>query len=186
MLRINLLPIRQIKRRARTRNEVIFLVAVLLFVLLGLTGAKFWQQQKVDTLQAEINQLNQKKNSYNPLIAEIGKLKKTKDAIEKKVKVITRLKKQSALAVHVIDEVATYTPENRMWLVSLRQSGSQLSLQGIALDNATIAQYMEEMSSSPYFTNAELSNSSLMDVAGQKLKSFSMTFTIVVPKEKNG
>ena len=166
------------------RQQVAGLLCLFLLVLVGLAGTYQWQASTVTSLRASINDLNKEKNTYNSTIKKIAELKKTKDLLDAKVKAIKQLKEKSSLAVHIIDEVATHTPQDRMWLTNLTQSGSTLSLQGVALDNATIAQYMQSMEESPYFKNAELANSSLMDVSGQKLKSFSMTITIVVPEKK--
>jgi len=184
MIRINLLPIKQIKQKAALRQQLAGLLCLFLLVLVALTVVHEWQSSTIDTLQANITSLNKEKNNYNKTIKEISELKKTRNLLEAKVNAIKQLKEKSSLAVHIIDEVATHTPQDRMWLTALTQSGSSLSLQGVALDNATIAQYMQSMEESPYFKNAELVNSSLMDVSGQKLKSFSMTLSIVVPEKK--
>jgi type IV pilus assembly protein PilN len=68
-----------------------------------------------------------------------------------------------------------------MWLSSLQQSSGLLQLQGTALDNETIAQYMQQLEASEYFEKTELTSSSQTDIAKQKLKSFSLTSTVVVP-----
>jgi len=184
MIRINLLPIKQIKQKALLRQQLAGLVCLFLLVMVAIAVVHQWQVSNITSLQASISSLNKEKNTYNKTIKRINELKKTKQRLDAKINAIERLKEKSSLAVHIIDEVATRTPQDRMWLTSLTQSGSTLSLQGVALDNATIAQYMQSMEDSPYFRNAELMNSSLTDVSGQKLKSFSMTVTIVVPKEK--
>lgn len=184
MIRINLLPIKQIKQKALLRQQLAGLACLFLLVLVAIAAVHQWQVSNITSLQGSIASLNKEKNTYNKTIKRINELKKTKQRLDAKINAIARLKEKSSLAVHIIDEVATHTPQDRMWLTSLTQSGSTLSLQGVALDNATIAQYMQSMEDSPYFQNAELVNSSLTDVSGQKLKSFSMTITIVVPKEK--
>lgn len=184
MIRINLLPIKQIKQKALLRQQVAGLLCLFLLVLVVLGVGYQWQASTITSLQASINTLNKDKNRYNRTIRIIAELKKTKNQLDAKVKVIKKLKEKSDLAVHIIDEVATRTPQGRMWLTGLTQQGSTLHLQGVALDNATIAQYMQLMEESPYFKNAELANSSRKQVGGQNLKSFSMTLTIVVPEKK--
>ena len=184
MIRINLLPIKQIKQKAALRQQVAGLLCLFLLVLVALAVTYQWQASTITSLHGSIAKLNKEKNKYNKTIKEIAELKKTKDLLDAKVNAIKQLKEKSSLAVHIVDEVATRTPQDRMWLTALTQNGSILSLQGVALDNATIAQYMQSMEESPYFKNAELMNSSLLEVSGQKLKSFSMTLTIVVPEKK--
>lgn len=92
---------------------------------------------------------------------------------------IGKLKKGSKVTVRVLDDLANLTPTRRLWLVSLDQKPGSLQLSGIALDNATIAQFMKSLNESPYFTDPKLSRSSLMVVGGRKLKQFSLTCGIV-------
>lgn len=185
MIRINLLPIRQIKKRIRTRNEVIVYAVSLAVVLAVLGIVAFGLSHKITSLQAQNRALQQKKASYQPMLNQIAKLKRDKDALQKKVDVIKKLKQGSQLTVRILDEVANRTPTNRLWLKSLKESGGQLQLTGVALDNATIAQYMKQLSDSPFFVNADLSNSSQVDVAGSKLQSFSLTLTVKTPGQES-
>ena len=184
MIRINLLPIKQIKKRIRLRNEVIILAASFFAVLAILGTVSYAMSQKVDGLNAEIKALEKKKASYRPILNQIAKLQRDKKSLETKLKTIEQLKQGSQITVRILDEVANKTPTNRLWLQSFRQSGSQLQLAGVALDNATIAQYMQQLNSSPFFNNTELSNSSQTVIAGNKLKSFSLTFNVTPPSNE--
>ena len=58
-------------------------------------------------------------------------------------------------------------------------NGSVLRISGIGLDNATIADFMETLVTSPYFASAELSGTSTTAVQGRQLKSFSLTIGVV-------
>lgn len=184
MIRINLLPIRQIKKRNRTRNEVLAFLASLagLIVVLGIVGLSL--ANKITDLNTQISHLEQKKASYQPILNKIKKLQKDKENLDAKLRVINDLKRGSQITVRVLDEVANRTPTNRMWLKSIRVSNNQLQVTGVALDNATIAQYMRKMDASPFFANADLASSSQIDVAGKKLKSFSLTFQVAPPEDK--
>jgi len=184
MIRINLLPIKQLKKRAKLRQELFSLVCLFVSVLVVLAIVFQWQAMAIANLKTTNEQLTRKKADFEPLIKEMAQLQKTKELLEAKVEAIRLLKKKSNLPVHIIDEVSLRTPQDRMWLTALTQNNNTLSLQGIALDNATIAQYMQSMDSSPYFKNSELVSSSLTNVAGQKLKSFSLTISIVLPEER--
>jgi type IV pilus assembly protein PilN len=186
MIQINLLPIRQIKQRIRVRNEVLaFFVAFL--VLLGLLGLfAAGMSQKVSTLHENIAKLNAKKQSYAPILNQIKKLEKDKKALDAKIDVIKKLKENSQITVQVLDQIASVSPANRLWLKSVKQSGNNVSLQGVALDNRTIAEYMKSLKASPIFADAVLGKSSQVTVAGKKLKSFSLTLQTQNPgKEEN-
>lgn len=181
MVYINLLPIREIKRRARAKQQLalfgICFAAVL--ALLGMIG--FYQASIASQLQTDITNLTAEKKRYTDILAQIAKLEADKKLIESKIAVINELKKSSALTVRILDEVANFTPTKRVWLTSLNQAGTSLQLQGMALDNQTLAGYMDQLKSSDYIDEVNLVSSSQQQVAGSNLKSFSLNCTISIP-----
>ena len=181
MIRINLLPIKEIKRKLRLRNEVLLFAASFLGVLLVLASISLGMARKANGLNEEIKALEDKRNSVDRIVKQIDKLQKDKKTLETKLEAVEKLKSESQLMVHVLDEIANRTPAASMWLTSLKASGNSLQLSGVALDNATIAQYMKALEASDYFGPAELANASQTVVAGQKLKSFSLAMTITPP-----
>jgi len=194
MIQINLLPIRQIKKRQQVYQQVILLLVSLLvvFTLMGMTTAVL--SGKVKDLKTDISKLNKRKDSFQKIIDEIEKLKKDKLALENKLEAIKRLKKGAQQPVRILDALASLTPGDRLWIKSLKQSSGKLDLNGIALDNATIAQYMNKLTESPYFSAAKLGSTRLTQVGGRKLKSFTLTVAIAAketeedpdPSPKNG
>lgn len=181
MIHINLLPVRQLRARLQARNEVAIYLASILFLLVALGMVTLNKISVVTALQSRNSVLSAKKASYQPIINEINKLKQDKITQETKLNVIKELKKGSQVTVHVLDELANLTPSKRLWLKTLTQSGENLSIAGIALDNATIAQFMNNISASEYFSGSELASSSQTVIAGAKLKSFSLKIGVTSP-----
>jgi type IV pilus assembly protein PilN len=181
MLKINLLPVRQLKRRAKARKQItmVFLCFLLLLFMLATVG--FIQAQKISSLETEVKQLNTEKNSYNKTLAEIDKLKKEREELTRKTEIIKQLKTDSSLTVRVLDEVANRIDNQRMWLLSLHQQESSLRLSGIALDNQTVAQFMDNLKESPFVTDVTLTNSSLKIISGKNLKSFELACSVAQP-----
>ena len=184
MLRINLLPIRQLKKRAKARNQIFSFIALVIFLLLILGTVGFLQTTKINSIEESITGLKKEKQRYAPILAEIKRLEKTKKDLENKIKIIKALKRDSSITVHILDEVAKKIDNRRMWLKSLKQQGRSLSLAGTALDNRTIAQFMDALKESPYISAVNLSNASLQKVSGRDLKSFSLACSIKSPEEK--
>ncbi len=183
MLRINLLPIRQLKKRAKARNQIISFVTLFIFLLLILGAVGFLQTTKINTIESSITKLKKEKQKYAPILAEMKRLEKAKKDLENKISIIKKLKRDSSTTVHILDEVANKVDSKRMWLKSLKQEGSNLSLSGVALDNRTVAQFMDALKESPYISVVNLSNASLTQVSGRDLKSFTLACSIVSPKE---
>jgi len=185
MIRINLLPIRQIKQRIRIKNEVATFAALfcVLLIVLGLVG--YTQASKIEELTKTKAQLVAEKKKYQSVLKRIEKIKHEQALLKTKFDVIKSLKANSQLPVRILDEIANSTPPNRLWLNSFTFKSGTVNLSGIALDNETIAQYMDRLAASPYFSGTELKNSSLTVVANQKLKSFSLILSIKKPNTAN-
>ena len=182
MLRINLLPIRQLKKRAKARNQIISFITLFVFFLLILGAVGFLQAARINSIESSITKLKQEKQKYAPILAEMKRLEKTKKDLENKIKIIKALKRDSSITVHILDEVAKKVDTKRMWLKSLNQQGASLKLSGVALDNRTVAQFMDALKDSPYISVVNLSSATLSKVSGRDLKSFSLTCSIVNPE----
>jgi type IV pilus assembly protein PilN len=185
MLKINLLPIRQLQQHAKACNEVFGFAVLFVFLLFVLATVAVLQTNKANAIQAETTKLNQEKQTYDKVLAEIKKLEADKKEIENKIGIIKQLKQDSSLTVHVLDEVARRLDSTRVWLITLDQQGATLSLTGTALDNKTIAEFMDALDASPYISDVNLSDSSLTKVAGQDLKAFAIQCAVGSPAEKS-
>lgn len=181
MLKINLLPVRQLKKRAKARKQLFGMFFLFIFVLavLGITGVL--QAQKISSIEADIAALTKEKNSYTPTLKKIDQLKKDREELVRKTEIINKLKTDSSLTVRTLDEVANRIDNQRMWLESLQQQTSSLRLSGVALDNQTIAQFMDNLKESPFVQDVTLTNSSLKVVSGRNLKSFELNCVVAQP-----
>lgn len=182
MLKINLLPIRQLKKRAKARNQIIaaFFIFCSVLVLLALAGAL--QAGRISTLNDDIALKTKEKKSFDKVVKELAELEQKRLDLNNKINIINKLKTDSSLTVHVLDEIAKLVDNSRMWLTSLDQKGGSLTISGYALDNQTIAQFMDELKfNSPFVQVVNLSNSSLSEVSGRDLKSFALTCSVSAP-----
>jgi len=182
MVYINLLPIKEIKQHAKAVQQLTLFAVCFVTVLAAIGAVGFYQASKASQLQQDIAALKQEKQRYQQVLDQIKKFEQDKKNIENRIAVIKRLQKTSALTVHVLDEIANLTPTKRIWIESLSQSGTSLSLKGTALDNQTVANYMETLKTSPYIGGVNLSNSSLKKYAGRNLKSFALSCSINIPE----
>lgn len=183
MLKINLLPIRQLKKRAAAVNQLIIAGIAVFGLILFLIVAGTIQAFVADGIRDDITELNQIKKKHAPILAEITKFEKKKKELERRIDVITELKKNSTLAIRVMDEVANRIDNDRLWLLSFQNRGGLLSLTGVALDNRSIADFMKALEDSPYINkeSVNLDNSTLKRIAGKNLKSFALSCNVSPP-----
>jgi len=182
MLKINLLPVRQLKKRAKARKQLFGMFGLLILILAVLMIVGVLQAHKISNLESDIATLQSKKDSFTPTLNKIAKLKKDREELKRKTDIINKLKSESSLTVRVLDEVANRIDNQRMWLESLSQANSSLKLSGVALDNQTIAQFMDNLKDSPFVKDVTLTGSSLKVVSGRNLKSFELNCVVAEPE----
>ncbi|MDK9707038.1 MAG: PilN domain-containing protein [Desulforhopalus sp.] len=184
MLKINLLPVRQLKKRASAQRQLMGMVALFVLILASLAIVGVLQAQKIKGLEENISTLNAKKASHTPTLNKIAQLKKEREELSRKTEIIKKLKTDSSLTVRLLDEVATRIDKQRMWLEALQQQNNALTLSGVALDNQTIAQFMDKLKESPFVQDVTLTNSLQKVVSGRNLKSFDLSCAVAQPESK--
>lgn len=181
MLKINLLPIRQLKKRAKAKKQLFGMLLAFLLTLAAVALVGILQAKNISMLETSVASLKKETDTYTPILNKIAKLKKDRLELDRKTGIINKLKSDSSLTVRVLDEVANRVDKNRIWLQSLSQQSGSLRLTGIALDNQTVAQFMDSLKASPFVTSVTLTNSSLKVVSGKNLKAFSLTCAVSQP-----
>ena len=184
MLRINLLPIRQLKKRAKARNQLVGFALIFCGVLAVLGFVGMLQISKIESVETAIADLKKEEQRLAPIIAEVDKLEKQKADLLRKIAIIEKLRKESSLTVHILDEVAHLIDNTRMWLTGFTQKGASLELQGVALDNQTVAMFMETLKESSYINNVRLNSSTLKKITARDFKTFGLSCTVGFPQEK--
>ncbi len=182
MISINLLPIRDILRRKNLRQEVYFILlgfGALLFLFLTV---EIFQINAIAGLQEEEKRITQERKQYEVILNDIKKMEEEKKTLLTRIDVINKLKRSSSLTVHVLDEIAIHTPPGRMWLKKLSQSDSQLTLEGMAMDDQTIAKYMDELEGSAYIHDVKLVSSAMEQYAERNLKTFVLSARVETPE----
>lgn len=185
MIRINLLPVRDIKRRNKVKKELFAAARVVVFILILLAMAGIWKTATVKNLRSELADLQANKKQHNAYLKEIESLEKENELLLNRIAVIEQLKQSSAVTVRILDDVARRTPPDRIWLTGLAQTGNQVQIGGISLDNQTVAKYMVDLEGSPFLQNLVLVKSDMKRYADRDLKAFTITSSIVVPEEQH-
>jgi len=155
MIRINLLPHREERRRARQRQFVSLSIGLailgLAVVLLGhvIFAAQIENQQSRNTLlKTEIGKLDEQ-------IKEIDKLRDQTQALLARKQVVETLQSNRTDAVHLLDQMVRQLPDG-IYLKSIRQVGSKVTMVGYAQSNARVSTLMRNIDSSPWLQQPEL------------------------------
>lgn len=150
MIRINLLPHRELKRKARQQQFAILAgvtCALGLFIIWSMyeyiAGEIQHQNGRNQYLQNQIAILDKQ-------IEEIKRIKEQKQELIARKGVVEALQLDRSKVVHVLDQVARLMPDG-VYLKSLKQTEQHIHLSGYAQSNAWVSTLMRNLDASPWF-----------------------------------
>ncbi|MBK8479741.1 MAG: PilN domain-containing protein [Proteobacteria bacterium] len=185
MIRINLMPVRQVRKVQARRRQFAVLGAVLAVELIALfivhenqASALEERRRAVSELQGEIEQLKQE-------VGDFDKLKQQRDQLVAQREVINSLQKGRTGPVAMLRELsgilsvgkgpmvdqtayeallhrdpgAGYNPRwnpRRLWVERIDEARKQLTILGKAKDHDDVAELLKRLALSKFFTNVQL------------------------------
>lgn len=182
MIQINLLPVREAKRKADVRQNVLELVFALIVVGAAIGFLHSDLTAKIQVSQNRITQMQNDIEKFKPQLDQVAAFRAKKAELQKKIDVIAGLDRARKGPVRVMDELAMHTPD-RLWLDSVSTKGANLELTGQSLDNELVAGFLASLGDSPYFDNVDLNSTELGDGPdGLKVVKFKIQATMVAPQ----
>lgn len=173
MIRINLLPHREEKRRAKRgqfyalSGVVVVLSALAVgvgyFVLMGYDAE---QEDKNTFLKNEIAKLDKE-------IQEIRRLKDQTDALLSRKRVIESLQGNRGEAVRLFNELIRQVPEG-IYIKSLKQADSKIVLTGYSQSSARVSTLMRNLEASDLLERPDLVEIKSVVQGGRKVSEFNL------------
>ncbi len=181
MLEINLLPVREARRKADIRQQLLQLMFVLL-----LTGGAigFWHSrvaEQISDSEVRVSQMQNDIKQFKPQLEQVAAFKIQKARLEKKIDVIDGLDRARNGPVHVLAELASRAPE-RLWLTGVDSKAGEIRMEGRSLDNELVAAFLRGLGESKYFDKVDLDSTQIVDGRnGLKVVKFAIRAQIVNP-----
>ena len=97
--------------------------------------------------------------------------------------IINQLESDRHAPVVLMDTMTQVLVQKRMWFTSLSVQGNSVKIDGIALDEKTVADFMVRLQNSGLFSNVELKSVKRKLVEKSNLKSFQIVCTKVPPQQ---
>lgn len=185
MIRINLLPFRAARTKENVRRQVsiFFLMIGLLVVVLFVFYGYLSSNEEDEKLKAEA--VKQDLIKYTQQAKEVDAINKENEMLQKKIDIINDLEKVRKEPVTLLALLTDAIVEERMWLTSFDVKDNILGINGLALDEITVADFNKRLQASPMFSDATLKILKQSEAENVKLKSFELTGTIAKMGIKN-
>ncbi len=185
MIRVNLLPHREEKRKARQKQLAILagITAAIALVLCGGLWVVFDSQ--VENQKDRNKYLEAETAKLDKQIEEIKKIREETAALLSKKQVVEGLQNYRSEPVHLLDQMLRQLPEG-IYLKSIKQTGIKVNVTGYAQSQARVSAFMRNIEASPYLENPVLIEIKAATVANQRANEFNLDFMIKRAKAEVG
>jgi len=177
MIRINLLPHRAEKRRARQiQFAALSVISVVLgallvgFVHVAITTQISYQERRNEYLRSETALLDKQ-------IEEIKKLREQNQSLLARKEAVEKLQSDRSDVVHLMDQMLRILPDG-VYLKTLKQAGSRINLVGYAQSNARISTLMRAIEDSPWLDSPSLVEIHASGSNGARVSEFTLAFNL--------
>lgn len=184
MIRVNLLPHRQLKREARQRQFGLMAAfaaiaaSAIVFMAYTVINARIDSQSERNArLDAAIVKLDKE-------IKDIQDLKDQITAMLERKQVVENLQTNRSQAVIVFDELSRQLPEG-MYFKSIKQVADVITLEGVADTNARVATLVRNFNNSNKLEAPGLVEIKAVTANGQKQNVFTLTVKLKAPQTED-
>ena len=180
MIRVNLLPHREEKRKRRQQQFAV-LAGISAVVGLLVAGAIWlFLDQQVEQQQRNVAYMKSEIDKLDKQIEEIRKIREETASLLAKKQVVEGLQSNRSEPVQLLDQLLRQLPEG-VYLKSVKQTGPKVNVVGYAQSNARVSTLMRNLGASPYLENPELIEIKAVpapDKSGNRINEFSMNISI--------
>jgi type IV pilus assembly protein PilN len=177
VIRVNLLPHRAEKRRARQIQFIAF--SVISVALAGfLVGAvELAIDTQISYQERRNTYLKQETAVLDKQIEEIRKLREQTQALLARKNVVEGLQSTRSDVVHLLDQMLRILPDG-VYLKTLKQSGNKIALDGFTQSNARVSTLMRAIEDSPWLDTPTLIEIHSTSTGGGRISEFSLNFNL--------
>ncbi len=177
MIRVNLLPIKQQKRRSAGRAQLFIFAALIIAEVLVLGLLYLTESSQLEKRNEEVAQSQREVQKAQAEVKDAEQLEKQKQQLTQQLEVLDKLEAQRSGPVRVLDELQAMLspPRNesdrfdqlqknwnvewdsrRLWIESFGEKDGKFSLNGTAVNADDVAEFLQRLSTGSHFYDVEL------------------------------
>lgn len=177
MIRVNLLPIKQARRRSAGRSQLV-VFAVLLFLLVATMGILYMTRaDELGRLQETEARFRAEVAAAEKEVADVRSIEADAERLASQLKVLTDLEESRIGPVKMLDELQAMLspPRNeedrfaqlqrdwnvewdtrRLWVQDFSENNRKFDLQGFAGNADDVAEFLQRLTTAKHFGNVQL------------------------------
>lgn len=196
MIRINLLPYRESRKKESILRQINIFLAVFFIVFVILVFYSIWLGNTIEDLNTKIKNTKRLLTQAETQAKKVDQIKNELEKLGHKIDVIKNIEMNRRAPVLLLENMTKMVaeadsdnkPVKRLWFTDFEESGGKVNIKGIALDNKTIADFMSRLEDSKLYTNVNLKTITQQKVNKLNLKKFQIDCVrspLKKPEKKN-
>ncbi len=177
MIRVNLLPIKQARRRSAGKTQLVVFAMLIVAELLAWGVIYITTSSQLDAVKERVAQNQAEVQQAQAEVKDAEVLEKQKEQLTQQLAVLDELEKSRSGPVRVLDELQSMLspPRNeedrfaqlqknwnvdwdprRLWISSVSEKDGKFQLNGGAVNADDVAEFLQRLSTGTYFHEVEL------------------------------
>ncbi len=181
MIRINLLPHRELRRKQQLQQFFVMLGGVVVIGAAAWFSVHTYLSEQYDEQQSRNKYLEEEIAKLDKQIEEIKKLKEQTASLLARKKVVETLQGNRAEVVHLLDQLVRQLPDG-VYLKGIKQTGNKVTITGYTQSQARVSTLMRNLESSHYLESPGLVEIKAVQLGSQRINEFTMNINITRAK----
>ncbi len=173
MIRINLLPHRELKRKARQQQIAVLAGMTFILGLVVVAAVHVAIAGQIEYQNGRNNYMKEQIVILDKQVEEIKKIKELTDALLARKRVVETLQNDRVEVVHLLDQLVRLLPDG-VYLRSIKQTNHDINLAGYAQSSSRVSVLMRNLESSPWLEAPSLIEIKVATVNNARLNEFNL------------
>ncbi|RJP47007.1 MAG: hypothetical protein C4548_01660 [Desulfobacteraceae bacterium] len=159
MIRINLLPYRAARTKENVRKQVsVFILGMILLLVILIVGQGYLSA-RTNAMVDELDGLKKEVTRYEETAKKVEEYKAELQKLDQQIKVVAQLEAKREATPTLLAKIADLVVTGRMQFTRMKVNDSTVEIDGLTLDNETVAEFMTRLERSGLFTAVALTSS---------------------------
>lgn len=164
MIRINLLPERELKKKEDIRKQLLAFIACVLFILAACIHYNSYLDRTVDSLESAKRDKEAELKRYEAIVKKVTEMEKKINLVKSRIDLINNISKYRSAVIRSLDQIVMSVPQNNVYIKALTHSKDVISLECTARNHDSIAEFMERLKAQTDISSVFLKNATLKNV----------------------
>ena len=161
MIRINLLSFKTLKSRVDIINQLKIFGLLMLFVFFVFAFFYINLSTELSSLKGTLHIVQAEYNQHAAKIKIINELQAKTKQLESRLELIKGLESSKQLTSFLFAKIASAVPADKLWLTKLSNNKGMIIIEGAAMDNDTVAHFIEDLENLGLLTAVSLQSTKL-------------------------